>query len=147
MYNTTVPHVNVMKKLRWEGIQVCGIFVRILFSFGRVEASREVGWCSVRKGGCPGAWILLFLIQWTYAAMDFSDWSHVEMVRWWYRVNVLFCKIVSPQGNLLLWLTQPEITRQIYRRLCKYVVTLKCSFLRTNHNLKTNNFRQIFLTM
>ena len=47
----------------------------------QVEASRVGGWCSVRKGGRPGEWILLFLIQWSHATMDFSYWTHVDMVR------------------------------------------------------------------
>ena len=48
---------------------------------GRVEDSRVGGWCSANKGGFPGAWILLFLIGWNYAVMDFLYWPHVDMVR------------------------------------------------------------------
>ena len=51
------------------------------FLVRRVEASRVSGWFSARKGGHPGAWIILVLIQGVHAAMAFSDLSHVEMVR------------------------------------------------------------------
>ena len=33
------------------------------------------------EGGRLGSWILIFLIQWIYAAMDLSQWNHVEMVQ------------------------------------------------------------------
>ena len=47
---------------------------------GKDKASRVDGWCSVRKGGLPGAWIILVLMRWNHAAMDLSDWPHVEMM-------------------------------------------------------------------
>ena len=47
--------------------------------------------------------------------------------------------ILSPH---VIFLTHPESTRQKYRRLCKSVVTLKCIFQITNHNMKTINSRQ-----
>ena len=43
------------------------------FLVGRVEASRVGGWCSARKAGHPGAWIILFLIRCIHAATYFSD--------------------------------------------------------------------------
>ena len=81
MYNTRVPHINVMKKLLWEGIQLCEIFVGFLFLVGRVEASIVGGWCNVRKVGCLGAFILLLLIIWSHAFMYVSVWPHVDMVQ------------------------------------------------------------------
>ena len=50
------------------------------FLVGQVEASSVDGWCSVRKGGRPGYWILLFLMWWIHAAMDFSYWPRMDMV-------------------------------------------------------------------
>ena len=51
------------------------------FLVGRVESSRVDEWCIVSKEGRPGAWVILFLMWWSHAAMDLSDWPHVDMVR------------------------------------------------------------------
>ena len=48
----------------------------------QVEVSRVGGWCSAREGGHPSDWILLVLMWWIHEAMDFSYWTHVEMVQW-----------------------------------------------------------------
>ena len=48
---------------------------------GRVEYSRVGEYYSVRMGERPGAWVILFLIWWIYAAMDLSYCPHVDMVR------------------------------------------------------------------
>ena len=70
-----------MKNFRWEGINLCEIFVETIVLVGRVEASWVGGWCSIRKGVHPGSWIPLFLILWIHNAMDFSDWTHIDMVQ------------------------------------------------------------------
>ena len=57
MYRTCMSHVNVMKKVRWEEIEMCAIFGGKKFLVGQVEASRVGGCCSVRKGGRPGVWL------------------------------------------------------------------------------------------
>ena len=60
-------------------------FVKFLetkyFLVGRVEASRVGGWYHMRKVGNPGSWIHSVLMFWSHAAMDFSYWPHVYMVR------------------------------------------------------------------
>ena len=44
------------------------------FLVGRVESSLVRGWCSMRKVGRPGYWIILSLIWWIHATMEFSYW-------------------------------------------------------------------------
>ena len=61
---------------------MCAIFAGKIFLVGRVEASRVGRWCSVRKGGCPGVFILLFLIRWSHTAIYFSVFP-----MWKWRVN------------------------------------------------------------
>ena len=56
----------------------CGFF----FKVRQVDASREGGICIIRKGGYPGAWILLFSIQWIHVAMNFSECTDLYMVRY-----------------------------------------------------------------
>ena len=51
------------------------------FLVGLLEAPRVDECCPMRTRGCPGTLIRLVLIQWSYEAMDLSDWPHVEMVR------------------------------------------------------------------
>ena len=51
------------------------------FLVRKMKASRVGGWCIVRKGGRPGAWILLVLMRWSHADTAFSDWLHVDMVQ------------------------------------------------------------------
>ena len=75
-----MPHINVMKDFQWYGIQLCEIFYEQCFLVGRVETSRVGGWCSARKGGHPGALILILLISWIHDAIYFSVYLHVEMV-------------------------------------------------------------------
>ena len=77
MYKTRMPHTNVLKKLQREEIQLCEIFLGTLFLFGRVEASRWGGWCSVRTGGRPGAWILEVMIWRSHVFTDLSYWPHM----------------------------------------------------------------------
>ena len=79
---------------------------------GRVGYSGVGGWCHVRKGGRPEAWILLVLIWWSHADINFSYWFHVDMVRWISHIHVWTRKSELPLGNFLRSLTQPEITRQ-----------------------------------
>ena len=81
IYKTCMPHVNVMDKLQWEGIQLCDFLEKQDFLVMQVEYSSVIGWCIVKKGGRPGALILLVLIWWIHAAMDFSYWSHMVIVR------------------------------------------------------------------
>ena len=50
------------------------------FLVGRVEDSKVGEWCIMMNGRRPGDWVLLSLIQWIHAAMDFSYWPHVDMV-------------------------------------------------------------------
>ena len=42
------------------------------FLVERVEASKVVSWCRVRKVGCPRAWILSVLMRCSHAGMDNS---------------------------------------------------------------------------
>ena len=81
MYKTRIPHINVMKKLRWEGIQLFEIFVGTFVLVGRVEDSRVGAWCSVSRGLLSSAWIFLLLILCIHDAMDFLYYPHVDMVR------------------------------------------------------------------
>ena len=53
------------------------IFVGFVL-FGRVETSRVGGWCSMKMGGHPGAWILEFLDTVDSCFMDFSYWPHMS---------------------------------------------------------------------
>ena len=57
MYKIRVLHVKFMKEVRWEGIQLCENFGVTRIFVGRMEDSRVVGWCSMRKVGRPGAWL------------------------------------------------------------------------------------------
>ena len=61
---------------------VCNVWEENFVLVGIVEAWRVGEWCSVRKVGCTCALILLFPIRWIHAAMDFSVWLHIDMVRW-----------------------------------------------------------------
>ena len=61
---------------------VCNVWEENFVLVGIVEARRVGEWCSVRKVGCTCALILLFPIRWIHAAMDFSVWLHIDMVRW-----------------------------------------------------------------
>ena len=49
-----MTHINVMKKVQWEGIQLCAFFDGQEFLVGQVEDLRVGGWFSLRKGGRPG---------------------------------------------------------------------------------------------
>ena len=50
IYKTHMPHANVMKKVWWEGIQMCTIFVvKIIFS-----------WAS---GSFKGGWVDVWVVQ------------------------------------------------------------------------------------
>ena len=73
-------HDNVMKKFRLEVIQLCATFL-VFFIVGIVEASRVVGWCRMSNGGRHVAWIILFLVLWIHAAIYFSYYPHVDIVR------------------------------------------------------------------
>ena len=55
MYKTLISHVNVMKKVQWEGIKLCAIFGGTRILFRQLEDSRVGGWCRVGKGGRPVA--------------------------------------------------------------------------------------------
>ena len=60
---------------------MCEVFVGNFCLVGQVKDSRVGGWCRIRKGGSPGSWTLLLMIQWIHAPMDLSDFPHVEMVQ------------------------------------------------------------------
>ena len=47
-------------------------FCRNIFIFGRVEDSRVGEWCRESMRGRPSSWILLLIINWIYADMNFS---------------------------------------------------------------------------
>ena len=51
------------------------------FLVRRMKSSKLGGWCHMSKGCCPGVWVILVLMWWINAAMDFSYWPHVDMVR------------------------------------------------------------------
>ena len=76
-----MPHINVMKKFQWEGIQLSAIFGGTTFFVGQVEASSVGGWRSVSKGGRYGAFILLFLMWWSHSDTDFLVFPHVYCPR------------------------------------------------------------------
>ena len=118
------------------------------FLFSQVEASRVGGWCLVSNLGSPGTWILLVLMRWIHVAMDFSDFSHLYIVRWISCINFWTRKIDFPLVNFLCCLTQPEITRQRYIRLWNVLVALTFfKIMSTNHNLINNNFRKTLWTI
>ena len=50
-----MPHANITKKVRWEGLELCAICGQTRLFVGQVEASRVVEWCRMRKVGGPGA--------------------------------------------------------------------------------------------
>ena len=84
-YNIQDPHATCQcydKVLVGGDTTMCNLYGNNFFVV-QVKSSRVSGWCSVRKGGRPGAWILLFLIRWSHAAIYFSYCPHVDMVRWW----------------------------------------------------------------
>ena len=80
MLKTRMPHSNIMNKVQWEGIEMCEMFGGTRLLVRQLKASRLGRWCSARKGGLPGDWIHLVLMQWRHADMDLSDWPHVDMV-------------------------------------------------------------------
>ena len=51
------------------------------FLAGQVEAFKVGRWCHVRKGGRPRDQILSVLMRWIHAAMYFSYFHHVDIVR------------------------------------------------------------------
>ena len=64
---------------------------------------------------------------WVHADMDFSVWATCI---WCGDDNMLFSgpvKVIFNKGEFLLCLTQQESARQMYRKLCKLVVTLICN--------------------
>ena len=76
-----MTHANITNKFQLEGIKLCTNVGGTRFLVGQVEASRVGGWCSTRKGGRPGALIILVLMQWSHVYMDLSYCPHLDMVR------------------------------------------------------------------
>ena len=66
-------HEEVLMK---GNLTLCNFGTNKIF-VGRVEASRVIMRCHVRKGGRPGSLILEVLMWWRNTAMYFSDWNHM----------------------------------------------------------------------
>ena len=71
----------LQRRFDWRESKYVQCFEEQDFLFRRVESLRVGMWCIVRKGGRPRACILLDLMRWIYAYMDFLDWPHMDMVR------------------------------------------------------------------
>ena len=71
MYENRMTRVNGMKKVRWEGIAMCAIFMNNIF-VGRVEVSIVRGWSLLSRKGNHDTSIWAISMMWRHAFMDFQ---------------------------------------------------------------------------